>query len=465
MQIKILPVGQIAARFLVALAMCSCGGSGGSAASSSSSSNSVAITNQVYQTAYGVSGVRSGSALSVKVVATGGVNNGGRFVDGSGQTLKFTGFNLAGLEYAPIQGQATSTATDWGTQLGTSDGYPNFSYFSTWHANVVRIPLNEASWNANGSGGTCVDVMNFRGQGVNATINPDPKGTYRADVAQAVTAATAAGYYVILDLHWSAPSNYCPCDQDQMANTDNSVRFWQSVATAFKAYPNVMFELFNEPYAYGATDAQLTAGVASSTYYAGGSGGALYQPVAHSYQLAGWNTLISTIRATGASNVILVGTINWCADNTGWLTNVPSDTTAPAGYSGTWTPQIAAAWHTYPKYGATWGTAAYNVINNNGSLTAAQQIIAGGYPVIVTEFGDVNTSVTTSPFVTTWLHQFDTSGVSYVGWAWSPPASVYSNAANQLTANATGTPTNGFGQITYNHFLCYATAANPVACP
>jgi len=409
--------------------------------------------------------LRTGSALTVRVASTGGVNNGGRFVDGNGSTIKFMGFNLSALEYAPIGGlAAASGSTNWGNQLGTTDGRPNFSYFSTWDANVVRIPLNEASWNANGSSATCVDVKGYLGT-AGATVHPDPMGTYRADVMQAVTAAAAAGFYVILDLHWSAPSNFCPFDQDQMANSTNSVTFWTSVAQTFKAYPNVMFELFNEPYQWGATDAQLTAGnSALSTYYAGGSGGALYQPYTYSYTTAGWNQMIAAVRGTGATNVILVGTVNWSGDNTTWLANVPKDVT-PAGYSGAWTPQIAATWHTYPAYGASFGTTAYNVISNNGSLTAAQQIVNAGYPVIVTEFGDANTTVTTAPFVSTWLKQFDAAGISYVGWAWSPPASVYANPANQMTLTATGTPTTGLGQITYNHYVCYATSSTPANCP
>lgn len=404
--------------------------------------------------------LRSGTALSVRVAPSSSANKG-KFIDGNGNVIKFMGFNLSGLEYTPIEGQAG--ATEWGSQLGTADGYPNFSYFGLWDANVVRIPLNEASWNANGSTATCVDVKGFMGT-AGASVKADPKGTYRADVMQAVTAATAAGFYVILDLHWSAPSNFCPFDQDQMANTDNSIPFWTSVANTFKGYPNVMFELFNEPYVFGADDSTLKNGTTASTYFAGGAGGALYQGYAHNYNLAGWTQMIAAIRGTGATNVIIVGTVNWCGDNRTWLANVPADPT-PAGYVGTWTPQIAAAWHTYPGYGATWGTAAYNVINNNGSISAAQAIVAAGYPVIVTEFGDKNTSVSTSPFVSTWLPQFDAANISYVAWAWSPPASVYANPDNQLTLTPSGAPTNGFGAVTKAHYVCYATSATPLSCP
>jgi hypothetical protein len=33
-----------------------------------------------------------------------------------------------------------------------------------------------------------------------------------------------------------------------MADTTNSLNFWTSIAETYKSYPNVLFELFNEPY-------------------------------------------------------------------------------------------------------------------------------------------------------------------------------------------------------------------------
>jgi hypothetical protein len=33
-----------------------------------------------------------------------------------------------------------------------------------------------------------------------------------------------------------------------MADTDNSIAFWTQVATDYKTYPNVIFDLFNEPH-------------------------------------------------------------------------------------------------------------------------------------------------------------------------------------------------------------------------
>ena len=87
----------------------------------------------------------------------------------------------------------------------------------------MRLPLNEASW----LNYTCYDS----GTGASADIytptsggayTPDPQSVYQATLKQAVADATAAGLYVILDLHWGAPNNasgqpLCPIGQPGVA--------------------------------------------------------------------------------------------------------------------------------------------------------------------------------------------------------------------------------------------------------
>ena len=74
-----------------------------------------------------------------------------------------------------------------------------------------------------------------------------------------VNQANTAGLYAILDLHWSAPGNHCPMLQTQMADTDHSLTFWQSIANQFKRNPTVVFKLYNEPFMDGLR-ARLFAG-------------------------------------------------------------------------------------------------------------------------------------------------------------------------------------------------------------
>lgn len=82
---------------------------------------------------------------------------------------------------------------------------------AAWFMNAVRIPLNETSWNANDS--SVVTCTYTSSSGATSTISPDPAGNYRTTLDTAVSDATAAGLYVILDLHWSAPGSYCAQSQ------------------------------------------------------------------------------------------------------------------------------------------------------------------------------------------------------------------------------------------------------------
>src|SRR6185503_20730360 len=133
-----------------------------------------------------------------------------------------------------IQGWSGSDPS--GGQAGQAGG-PKWSAMLAWKVNTVRIPLNEASWQNR----TCTDTGGV-------VRDADPADNYPAAVQAQVAQANAAGIYVILDLHWTAPGNTCPMLQTQMANADNSLAFWTSVANTFKNNPAVVFELFNEPF-------------------------------------------------------------------------------------------------------------------------------------------------------------------------------------------------------------------------
>lgn len=376
-------------------------------------------------------------------------NLNGHLVDGVGAPLTLQGVNLSGLEYAPIQGYGGTL--EWGGQLGTSSGVPDFSAMASWKINTIRIPLNEASWR----GGTCVDVLGAQGP-VGGSVNVDPSGQYHTAVTNAINAATAAGFFVILDLHWTAPSNFCPLDQNIMADSVNSVAFWKSVSATYKSYPNVIFELFNEPYSL--TDTQLRDGAAVSIYSAQGPNGAQYQAYSYNYQTAGWNQLIQAVRGTGASNLILAGTTDFSGDISQWLANKPTDV-APAGYAGAWTSQVGAAIHPYPTWGASWGTAAYNVPKDGGDAVFGwlSSIIAAGFPVVATEYGDHSAPGTVgAPNVSHLLPNLDAIGASYIGWVWDPLGAYDFD----LAKDASGTPTDGFGAYTKSHYVCRASGAS-----
>jgi len=360
--------------------------------------------------------------------------SGDHFVDGSGKTVQLRGANLSGLEFVAVQGW--DAANPWGSQTGNAT--PDWSAIKSWHINVVRIPLNEASW----LGYKCVDATG-------ATRDPDPGHNYQSTVKQSVAGATTAGLYVILDLHLTAPKNFCPLAQNPMADADNSLNFWNSIAGTFKGYPNVLFELFNEPYVYWlatpGTEWQTTMQGGTITQYV--TGGTPYQ-AAYTWKVAGMQQMLDTVRATGATNPVLIAGVKWAGDLSQWLANKPKDSLN----------QIAAVWHAYPAYGTTFGTTAYTLPGGGqASYDNAQSILSAGIPVVITESGDQNSVGTVdAPFESKLLPWADTAGVSYLGWAWD----VWQNASNVLIKDAAGTPTDGYGAYFKQHLTCVATSSN-----
>ncbi|HEX3397399.1 MAG TPA: cellulase family glycosylhydrolase [Steroidobacteraceae bacterium] len=373
-------------------------------------------------------GVVATSGLSVRV-------QGNHLIDAQGNPLQLRGVNVSGLEFTAVQGW--SPADPFGGQT------PSWSAIKAWKANAVRLPLNEDSW----LGRHCVDAK------TGAARAADPGGNYVATVNSAVNAATAAGFYVILDLHLAAPGNYCAMIQSPMADADNSVAFWTSVATAFKAMPNVLFELFNEPFV--TQDSHFSAGgndIVGWEYLLLGTGGAAFSGfnegdlsgstdnVSFAWQGASMQSLLNAIRATGATNVVVAGGLYYSGSLATWLLDHPVD---PLN-------QIAAAWHAYPTFGAAFGTpAAANPNFYPQIYTEAQAILDAGLPILITETGDQCSQGTpNSPEVTNVTTWADAHAVSVFGWAWdtwtSPGATSCSDV---LIEDATGTPTPGYGVV------------------
>jgi hypothetical protein len=351
--------------------------------------------------------------------------SGNTFVNGSGKAVQLRGVNLSGMEFVAIQGWDPSDPT--GAQFGQPNN-PKWSALNAWKANIVRIPLNEDSW----LGLTCTDTGG-------AVHNADPGGNYKQFVANLVQQANTAGIYVILDLHWAAPGNSCPMLQSQMADSDHSLAFWTSIANTYKNNPAVMFELFNEPFLdfdfTGDTWQYLMFGTGGSFsgYPASGNTG-VWENVQTPWTIASYQAMIDAVRATGATNVVLIGSVSYTADLSGWLSHKPTD---PIG-------QMAATWHPYPG-GGTWGTPAWAQPSYAPEIfTEVQSILAAGIPVIATETGDQDSAGTVgAPLVNTITTFADANGVSVLGWTWD----VWTDPDFVLIKDVNGTPTDGYGQF------------------
>jgi hypothetical protein len=349
---------------------------------------------------------------------------GNRLVDGLGNPVQLRGANISGMEYSAV----FDNDLPWGFS-----GQPDFTQLAAWRLNAVRLPQNEAGW---------LGLSTTTVPGTPVVFNA---ATYQAALQASVAAANAAGLYVILDLHWSAPGQFTPTGQNPMLDVDNSLAYWTSMAETFKDNPAVIFELFNEPYIFNgsqpsgafaaatndipdpAANAIIRDGGTASAYFGLDTGtyGGTKVEVPYTWQAAGYQTVINAIRATGATNVILLGGNRWDNELTWWTQNPPLD---PLN-------QLGGVLHAYP------GAWPYNAVTNTAATDAMLAPIAASYPIVVTELGD-EVGSNPAPYAAAMLAWIDLHGYSVTAWTWNDWG-----GANTLIQDTTlYTPTAGLGQ-------------------
>jgi endoglucanase len=374
--------------------------------------------------------------LSIRVM-------GSHLIDSDGHVVQLHGADVSGLEFVAIQGW--SAADPWGGQL------PDLTAMKAWNLNAVRFPLNEASWLG-------LTTYDWPAAGKAATARKaDPGGNYKQTVINSVNAAVAAGMYVILDLHLNSPDAVVPgvsgrvatspTVQNVMADADHSAAFWSSVANTFKSNPAVIFDLFNEPhidkfagltsYTAGGKWTALRDGAVATEFITSGA------TVQQNFRTAGMQSLLNAVRATGATNVVMVAGISWAQDTSEWVAYAPVDPLR----------QLAASWHAYPQ--GTSGSAASIPGLGTANYTWAQAILAAGYPIIIGETGDHSAAGTVgAPFLANLLPWVDHYNVSVLGWAWN----VWGKPDDDLIKTGAGEPTDGFGVAYRRWTLSHSSA-------
>lgn len=205
--------------------------------------------------------------------------SGNKLVDSAGATRRLLGVNRSGGEFMCVQG--------YGFFDGPVDD-ASVKAIADWKANTVRIPLNEECW---------LGLSN---------IKPEYAGAnYIAAVKDLVSKVEAHGMTPVLDLHWTYgqyTGNSAGCSdvhatcQKPMPDAQYTPSFWASVASTFKDDRAVAFDLFNEPYPDRATS---TTTQAWTCWRDGGTCPGI------SYQVAGMQSLVDSVRGTGAKNLIL----------------------------------------------------------------------------------------------------------------------------------------------------------------
>lgn len=308
--------------------------------------------------------------------------SGNHFVNGAGTTVRLLGADVPSTEYACDQG--------WG--YASQPLTPaTAAAIAAWHADAVRVPLNEDCW-----------------LGLNGQPSFGTEAGYRQAIESWVGDLNSAGLYALLDLHWTAPGTHDADGQRPMPD-DHSAAFWSSVASAFESNHAVVFDAFNEPYSPMA-NGNSSLPVTWSCWLNGGCP----VPVANqngtindadTYSAVGMQGVVDAIRATGATQPILLGGLSYANDLSGWLAHEPVDPEH----------QLAASFHNY--FGESCDTTScWNTV----IATVAAQV-----PVVTGEFdqGYDCASPPTAPsglttFDSTFMNWADADGVSYLAWGW-----------------------------------------------
>jgi endoglucanase len=279
---------------------------------------------------------------------------GNRLVDAEGHPFQLRGVNRSGAQSFCVRGR------------GIFDGPTDESSVAAmreWNINSVRIPLNSQCWLGNEQVST-----KFSGQ------------QYRRAVADYVSRLNRAGMVAVLDLHVSAPRHLSAERRRHMADADQAVPFWRSVAEFFSDEPGVLFDLYNEPH-----------DVSWSCWRDGCStpGG---------WRAAGMQELLDAVRGAGARQPVLVGGIGWANDLSGWLRYRPRD---PEG-------QLVAAFHVYP----------FMTCVERDCWEKEVSRVAEVVPVVTGEVGG-SADCESSDFVASYLRWADDRGISWLAWTWN----------------------------------------------
>jgi endoglucanase len=318
--------------------------------------------------------------------------SGNRLVTETGATYRLLGVNRSGGEFACIQGRGM-----WDGPMDQA----SVTAMRSWNVRAVRVPLNEECW----LGTASVPVGGVSG------------AAYQQAVKDYVNLLVANGINPILELHWTwgkYTSFASACGDEKatcmkpMPNMRYTPAFWTSVATMFKGDNAVVFDLFNEPY-HDWASLMLDKSGAWRCWRDGG------RCFGIGYEVAGFQRLVDTVRATGATNVIQLSGLRYANDMRQWLKYKPTD---PTG-------NLTAAAHVY-NFNDCKSVSCYN--NELGP-------VADAVPLTINEIGENDCG---HGFVDTLMDWADGRGIGYLGWTWN---TWDCKTGPALIADHDGTPT------------------------
>jgi endoglucanase len=319
--------------------------------------------------------------------------SGNQLLTANNTPYRLLGVNRSGGEFACIQNNGF-----WDGPMDQA----SVSAIRTWKVRAVRVPLNEECWLA-----TSDAPAQWSGP------------AYQQAVKDYVNLLLANGITPILEMHWSfgqytGPGGNCQdvkatC-QKPMPDAQFAPSFWTGVANAFKDN-RIVFDLFNEPFPDFASG---NTGTATWTCWRDGGTCA-----GISFQVAGFQSLLTAVRSTGNTNVVMIGGLSFSNNLAQWLQFKPSD---PTG-------NLMAFGHVYN----------FNSCANQSCWDAQMAPVAASVPLTLSEIGENDCA---AGFVNTLMNWADGHGVGYLGWTWN---AWDCSQGPSLISDYTGTATP-FGQ-------------------
>ncbi len=328
--------------------------------------------------------------------------SGQELVNAQHEPIRLLGVDRSGAEYMCLGG----------SQIFDGPVTPkSVAAMAAWHIDAVRVPLNEDCW-----------------LGINGVSEAVSGTRYRNAIKRFVHTLQLHGLIPILDLHWAAPGGYLAASQWPMADADHAPAFWASVARAFHGNHGVVFDLFNEPY-ISSWSCWLEG--CSTTYDDSGTD--------VTYETAGMQSLVNAVRSVKATQVIMLGGLQYSSDESEWATHEPTD---PDG-------QLAVSFHTYNFSGC----------NSESCWNSTIAPLAKKVPVITGEMGESGCS---DGYIDRYMSWADAHGVSYLGWTWDstgPPSDWNCSEGPALITDYEGDPTE-YGIGLREHLAALAAASS-----
>src|SRR5579884_1730645 len=222
---------------------------------------------------------------------------GNQIIGADGKPYIFHGVGRDGLEFSCTGGGLNLDSAHLAF-MGPGTSGSGGTY---WFSNTIRVPLSEGLWLAGDSTQSCTAA------------------TYQGLVKQVVDTLTGMKFNVILDLQWTDAGRQYSYGTGGGAGFElpdsDSITFWQQVATIYKSYTNVLFEIYNEPHPANPTNHQTSVWQCWQKGCQVADGDTLTNPpTTRTYKGVGIQSLVNAVRGTGATNLVLVAGINWGFD-------------------------------------------------------------------------------------------------------------------------------------------------------